>query len=127
MTDFGSRRPSTLGGKFDSIGNVSDQTQNLALITRLLGEIGQDGYALPCVTPNDRIFICDCRIKLNQEGGRAVYGWRQVEKMVEIHRRVVDERKRLAENAKLSGAGAVGGHNEARKPEGGNGPLDTPS
>jgi len=83
----------TMDGKFNSVGDMSQQKDNLALVTKLLGEIGRDGMVLPCVSSNDRLFLADCRIKLNQQGARAVYGWRQVESMVRIHKAVVAYRE----------------------------------
>lgn len=114
----------TIDGNFNSIGDVSEQKQNLVLVTRLLGEIGQEGYAYPIVTSNERLFINDCRIKLNQEGGRSVYGWRQVASLVAIHQRVVayrdqqETKKRIGKgtNGGVSGAGPLPSTDETREP-----------
>jgi hypothetical protein len=79
----------TLGGKFNSIGSREEQQSNLALIVKLLGEIGSDGV----VSSNDRLFLDDVRIKLRQMGQNASFGWRQVEKMVAVHKAVVEGRR----------------------------------
>lgn len=92
--DKGNRREpgtSTVGGKFNSIGGAGTQRANVALIIKLCGEIGVDGYAT--LDPPDRMFIDDTRIKLNQATS-AMFGWRQVERMVAIHHHVMEARKR---------------------------------
>jgi hypothetical protein len=79
---------STVGGKFDSIGQVEEQQANHALVVRLLAEI------IPLVhhaSSNDRLFLQDVRIKLNQQGSNAQFGWRQVEAMVRVHAEVLDK------------------------------------
>jgi hypothetical protein len=80
-------------GKFDSIGDKSQQAENLSLVVRLLGEIGQDGKEM--VPPIERIFLTDCLIKINQMGGSAAFGWRQVEEVVRIHAEVQYRREKL--------------------------------
>lgn len=85
------KEAATLGGKFDSIGQREEQQANLKLVTRLMGEIGPDGEKK--VSSNDRLFLQDVRIKLNQSGSAAMFGWRQVEAMVRIHAEVVGARK----------------------------------
>lgn len=90
-------RARTVGGKFNSIGSAEQQEDNVALVTRLCGQIGVDGYLL--VKPEDRPFIDDTRYKLNAAGYKA-FGWRQVEKMVTIHKYVEEVRKCQAAGAK---------------------------
>jgi hypothetical protein len=85
-------KTATIDGNFNSIGNVSEQKQNLALVTKLMGQIGSDGVHLPCVSDNDRLFLNDCRIKMNQSGSNAVFGWRQVEAIVRVHKAVIEYR-----------------------------------
>jgi hypothetical protein len=82
----------TIDGNFNSIGNAQQQQNNLALVTKLMGEIGPDGSSLPCVDSNDRLFLNDCRIKMNQGGSTSVFGWRQVAGMVRIHKAVMEYR-----------------------------------
>lgn len=84
----------TIGGQYSSTGNLTDQQNNLALVTKLMGEIGQDGekYA----HPEDRIFLQDTRIKMNQFGSGATFGWRQVEAMVRVHKEVMDARAKYS-------------------------------
>ena len=119
------RTEATINGNFNSIGNASEQKQNLALVTRLLGEIGHDGYYSAVVDSNERLFLTDCKIKLNQEGSRATYGWRQVEKLVAIHSRVMKHReghnggqvqkaKGESSGAGQSGEGTGSGDTQAR-------------
>lgn len=73
------------GGKFDSTGNEASRGANTALIVKLLPDV-ESGIRL--LTPIEGDFIRDCRIKLNQMGGKATFGWRQVEKMVELSTRL---------------------------------------
>lgn len=89
-------RVSTVGGKFNSIGSAKVQSENSALMVRLCGEIGIDGYQT--LTPADKIFIDDVRHKL-RSGGNLMFGWRQIEHMVEVHKAVVQARLE-ASNAK---------------------------
>ena len=103
------------GGQFDSIGQKEQQQQNLALCTRLLGEIGSDGERL--ADSNDKLFLQDCRIKLNQFGANAMFGWRQVESMVRVHgyiqeRRMEANRQRARSTA--NGVGTAGSNNQTR-------------
>lgn len=78
-------------GQFDSIGTADQQSQNSALVVRLMGEIGQDGkQSLP---PMDRIFLTDCQIKLNSNGSKVAFGWKQVEKVVALHKLVMEGRR----------------------------------
>lgn len=83
---------STLGGKFTSLPDGKSQAENAALVVRLCGEIGVDGYAT--LDKYDKIFIDDVRIKLRTTRGQpAMFGWRQVEAMVRIHGKVMADRK----------------------------------
>lgn len=68
-------------GKFDSIGSAGSQRDNLALVTRLLPGVEQHAAGM---TEPERGFVADCRLKLTQYGGQAMFGWRQVSKMVEL-------------------------------------------
>jgi hypothetical protein len=86
------------GGKFDSIGNKSQQQENLALAVRLLGEIGADGKEM--VPTNERLFLIDCMIKINQEGTRATFGWKQVEELVRIHAEVMYRKEREGDGSR---------------------------
>lgn len=125
-------KSATLGGKFDSIGSASDQKANLALVTRLLSEVvGVYKWRLR-VDQNDIYFIEDCKIKMNQAGSGAMFGWGQVQKMVAIHKKVVtdvlhphDTNSQL--NAQLSRSSPVGRDTQARVTEGGDAPLGAPS
>lgn len=85
----------TLGGKFLSVGSREEQASNLALVVKLMGEIGIDGER-HVRDQNDLNFLSDCRIKLNQGGGYTTFGWRQVEVIVRIHKMV--EEARVATN-----------------------------
>lgn len=87
--DTGAR---VVGGKFHSTGVKEDVAANTALVCRLVGEIGVDGYEL--VAERDRPFIDDVRFKLQSGGSSAVFGWRQVEAVVRVHGEV--EAKRAA-------------------------------
>lgn len=72
-----------VGGKFHSTGTKAQMAENLALVTRLMGEIGADGMAH--VKPKDKLFVDDTRYKLQGPfGGHRVFGWKQVEAMVRI-------------------------------------------
>lgn len=82
----------TLGGKFQSTGRAEDQNANKALITRLIAEIGQDGFDM--LPPEDRIFLQDTRDKLSDRASN-MYGWRQVEAVVRIHAVVIQMRTGL--------------------------------
>jgi hypothetical protein len=73
------------GGKFDSIGSAQSQADNLALVTKLLPRVKEGRRYL---NPAEWAFIEDCMVKMNQHGSRAMFGWRQVEKVVELARRV---------------------------------------
>ena len=73
---------STLDGKFNSIGGKEEQQANHAL---MVGKLGEVIPLLRFVTSDDRLFLQDVRIKLNQSGSNAVFGWRQIEAMVRIH------------------------------------------
>lgn len=83
---------STIGGKFDSTGKSADHKANCALVTAKVGEILgmlQDApHGHSWADTNDRLFMQDVRIKLNQYGSNAVFGWRQVEAVVALHGRV---------------------------------------
>lgn len=80
-----------VGGKFHSTGTKAQMAENLALVTRLMGEIGVDGW--PHVTAADRPFVEDTRFKLRgPAGGHKVFGWRQVEAMVRIAKYVKEAR-----------------------------------
>lgn len=73
---------STLGGKFSSIGSGEEQRANHRLIVEKLAEV------IPLVhhvSSDDRLFLQDCKIKLNQLGAAATFGWRQVEAMMRIY------------------------------------------
>lgn len=81
-----------IGGKFNSIGSANQQAENAALVSRLSREVGVDGYTL-LVASGDltaQVFLDDTRFKLQQE--RPQFGWRQVQRMVEIHAKVVGMR-----------------------------------
>lgn len=72
-----------VGGKFHSTGTKGQMAENLALVTRLMGEIGKDG--LPLVLPKDRPFIDDTLFKLRSGvAGSRVFGWKQVEAVVRV-------------------------------------------
>jgi hypothetical protein len=90
-----SRPATTIGGKFQSTGKAEEQRENRALVIRLMGEIGADGKAT--VAKNDQLFLEDCMVKLNRysgsSAGLAVFGWRQVEKMVALHAEVMAARE----------------------------------
>lgn len=87
----------TLGGKFNSTGTADDMERNLALVTRLVGQIGQDGEKM--LTGPDATFFEDVRYKL-QGNERRMFGWRQVEALQRISQQVEaqreQERKRAA-------------------------------
>lgn len=91
---------STLGGKFDSIGQAEEQKANHALVVRLLGDILPLIYY---VSSNDRLFLQDVRIKLNTFGPAATFGWRQVEAMVRVHAECLQKEEEKA-NGKHNGA-----------------------
>lgn len=87
-------RPRVHGGKFNSIGSAQDQEANAALVVRLLGEVGVDGY--PLLTPDDKLFVDDVRLKVQAVHGtkqKVMFGWRQVEKMVEVAGKVKEARR----------------------------------
>ena len=72
---------STLGGKFSSIGSSEEQKANHRIIVEKLAEV------IPLirhVSSDDRLFLQDCKIKLNSYGSAASFGWRQVEAMMRI-------------------------------------------
>lgn len=77
----------TLGGKFESIGSAEQQGDNLALVTKLMGEIDRAKVA-----EADRFFIEDVQSKLAGSPGikRGMFGWRQVEAVVRIHKYVME-------------------------------------
>lgn len=77
-------------GKFDSTGSVSEQQANLATVTRMLPALEAEVAKGRVVMP-DRVFIEDCRVKLRQSGSRAVFGWKQVERVVTLHRMLLPE------------------------------------
>lgn len=79
--------------KFNSIGNRETQQATLALMTRLCGEVGIDGYKL--LTPDEKAFIDDVRYKLNQHGSN-MFGVRQVARMKDIHTLVMARREEEA-------------------------------
>lgn len=85
----------TLGGKFLSTGSREEQDANRILVLRLMAEIGSDGAKL-IVEPNDKLFLTDCRIKLNSGKDHVVFGWRQVAAMVRIHKHVQGKREETA-------------------------------
>jgi hypothetical protein len=87
----------TIGGKFDSTGAAADQQRNCQLVTTLMGEIGRDGADLVAIP--DQYFLTDCRIKLNESGSKAVFGWRQVEKIVAIAAMVKEIRRQQVQDA----------------------------
>lgn len=132
------QKASTVGGKFNSIGSAEEQRANKELVVKLMGEVGSDGERM--VSSNDRLFLQDVRIKMNQMGNSAAFGWRQVEAMVRIHAEVMGKRKGQEEkaNGKQHGTGSqgasaevdrvgeAGSGEEARGIKRGNGPLDTP-
>lgn len=91
----------TVGGKFNSIGGGPTQQENAALVVRLVGEIGAEGHAT--LNTEDRLFLDDTKFKLNQTGNK-MFGWRQVERIVIIHRNVMMERASKAA-AKVRGPG----------------------
>lgn len=80
-----------VGGKFHSTGTKGQMADNLALVTRLVGEIGSDGRAL--VEPKDLPFFDDTLYKLQRSGSAGgMFGWKQVEAMVRIHKYVGEVR-----------------------------------
>ena len=77
------QQAATIDSNFNSTGDVNDQAANRELVVRLFAEV------LPYVDlldSNDRLFLQDCRIKMNMYGSRVVFGWRQVAKIVAIHK-----------------------------------------
>ena len=106
----------TLDNNFNSIGTAQDQMQNLELVTRLMGEIGMDGERM--VDSNSKLFLQDCRIKLNQKGTGAMFGWRQVEKMVALHKQVTEQRNAEISKRRLP--------SKANTPVGGGSPVGSP-
>lgn len=88
----------TIGGKFNSIGDGPTQKDNAALMVKLCGEIGSDGYRL--LERDDQLFIDDCKFKMNM-AGNIMFGHKQVEKMVAVHKYVM--MRRAQENAKRDG------------------------
>lgn len=83
------KAPRTIGGKFNSTGGANDQEQNRALIAKLIGEIGQDGYDL--LPSDDKLLLTDTRGKLSDRTA-SMFGWRQVEAIVRIHTFVMNTR-----------------------------------
>lgn len=82
----------TVGGKYTSTGNKAQMAENLTLVTRLIGEIGVDGY--PFVLDRDKPFIDDTRFKLRGASSQTkVFGFKQVEALVGIHAYVVKARE----------------------------------
>jgi hypothetical protein len=81
----------TIGGKFNSIGDAKQQSENVALVTRLVGEIGIPAGRTD-LTPDETAFLIDTRAKLNSPVNR-MFGWRQVEEIVRIHAKAVEGRK----------------------------------
>lgn len=82
---------STLGGKFTSMGNSQSQGDVAALMVKMCSEIGTDGYLT--LTKYDKIFIDDVRIKIRTTHGQApMFGYRQLEKMVAVHKAVMEAR-----------------------------------
>ena len=91
---------STLGGKFSSIGSSEEQKANHRIIVEKLAEV------IPLirhVSSDDRLFLQDCKIKLNSYGSAASFGWRQVEAMVRIHTAVKLKEAEENENGKRHG------------------------
>lgn len=80
-----------VGGKFASTGTKTQMAENLALVVRLMSEIGADG--MQYVEAKDRLFVDDTRYKLRGgNGSQMVFGWRQVEAMVRIAKYVKEAR-----------------------------------
>ena len=97
---------STVGGKFNSIGNQTEQQANHALVVRLLGEVLP---MLQYVSSNDRLFLQDVRIKLNVHGSAAQFGWRQVEAMVRVHAECLEaDKERVNAKGKRDGTSGQG-------------------
>lgn len=83
---------STLGGKFTSLPDGKSQAENAALVVKLCGQIGVDGYEL--CDKYERIFLDDVRTKIRTTHGQApMFGWRQIEAMVKLHAKVVKARE----------------------------------
>ena len=93
---------STLGGKFNSIGQAEEQKANHRLVVEKLGEVLS---LIKYVSSNDRLFLQDVRIKLNSFGSAATFGWRQVEAMVRIHAECLAKER---EHGKRDGTGSTG-------------------
>lgn len=78
---------STLGGKFNSIGTREEAEGNTALVRRLSASITPAQFTK--LEAGDRVFLEDVRYKLRVgSGSKAQFGWRQVEAMVALHRRL---------------------------------------
>lgn len=75
----------TIGGKFNSIGDAEQVKANAELVTRLVREM--DRWDLDMLEMPDLFFLDDTRRKLNQPGNK-MFGWRQVEAIVRIHKAV---------------------------------------
>jgi len=97
------RRVSTLGGKFQSIGSKEEQDSNRELVVRLMARIGPEGEKE--VGTIDRIFLQDCKIKMNQFGQNVQFGWRQVENIVRIHDQIMAKREERNANTNRQGQG----------------------
>lgn len=71
------------GGKFDSTGTHEQARENAALVVRILPylELNRESIGVA-----DQCLIDDCRMKLQQQGTNAMFGWRQVERLVELKR-----------------------------------------
>jgi len=114
----------TIDANFNSTGDVEDQGKNRELVLRLIPDIRPHVTRL---TFNDQQFIKDCLIKMNQMGSTVIFGWRQVQKMVAIHKGVTDGSYWAADglpgNASGSGAGETSGAGEARDASGRDGTL----
>lgn len=91
----------TIGGKFQSTGNKLQQADNVALIVRLLAEMGiphSDSDLHSILNRHEVEFIIDCRNKLSRTN--PMFGWRQVEEVVRIGKFVREERNKRAREAR---------------------------
>lgn len=87
----GGKSQRCVGGKFTSTGTKTQMAENLALVIRLMGEIGTDG--MQHVEAKDKLFVDDTRLKLQGgNGSQMVFGWRQVEAIVRIAKYVKEVR-----------------------------------
>lgn len=75
--------------KFHSLGTAKQQEADRALVCKLCGEIGVDGYEL--LDSRDRVFIDDIRYKL--QTAHRMFGTRQVKYIQEVVEKVREVRR----------------------------------